>query len=460
MMKLDLFRVVIIALGFSFSFTFGQNADGQTIPPLKLPYVSYRLPNGLSVILHQDRTVPLVAVNLWYHVGSGDETYGKSGFAHLYEHMMFQGSAHTGEDAHFRILREIGASDVNGTTNTDRTNYFETVPAHQLETALWLESDRMGYFLPLLTEKSLANQKEVVRNERRQSFENRPYSRGQFALHQALYDEKHPYRYLTIGRHEDLERATLDDVKAFYQTWYVPSNATLAIAGDFDAEQTKQSIQKWFGDFPALPKPQRNTVIPTEIKQTVRVTVDDPLASLRRVHYAWHTPKFLSPGDAELDVLAAVLGNYGTGRLYKTLVHETQLAQNVAVFQASSQLSSVFHIIVDLKPGSSLEKVEALIDATLTEVQQKTIADDELRRAKLFLLSMKIWELENLQARANLLQSYHHFTGNPGYLEQDLDRYRRAEADTVRQIAERALRKPQRVEVITFPKPASIGTVQ
>ena len=217
----------------------GSNvATKKTLDP-EIKFERYRLENGLEIILHQDKRVPLVAVNVWVHVGSGDEVPGRSGFAHLFEHMMFQGTKHTDEDAHFKILRRIGASSINGTTNSDRTNYFEVVPSHQLEVALWLESDRLGYMLPTLTEKSLDNQRAVVRNERRQSYDNRPYGKEWFAVLEALYAEDHPYRYGTIGRHEDLAQASLQDVKNFYMTWYVPANTTLAVAGDFEISQSE-----------------------------------------------------------------------------------------------------------------------------------------------------------------------------------------------------------------------------
>src|SRR6185295_1937382 len=222
----------------------------------RIAFESYRLPNGLEVILAPDKTVPLVAVNVWYDVGSGYEVHGRSGFAHLFEHMMFQGSRHVGEDQHFEVLRKIGAESVNGTTNTDRTNYFEVVPSNQIETALWLESDRMGWLLDLLNKKSLDNQIEVVRNERRQNYDNRPYGKALFAEYAALYPEGHPYRYLTIGKHEDLVNASLPDVKGFFKTWYVPANATLTVSGDFDVARGKQLVEKWFGMLPTSVKPK------------------------------------------------------------------------------------------------------------------------------------------------------------------------------------------------------------
>ena len=230
------------ALLLPLALTLGAAPAAAAEPAINIEYERYTLDNGLEVILHRDASVPLVATNLWYHVGSGDETPGKSGFAHLFEHMMFQGAKHIGKDVHFKVLQEIGGTSINGTTNSDRTNYFEIVPSHQIETALWLESDRMGYLLDLLDETSLKNQQEVVRNERRQRYDNVPYGRDRFAVAEALYPEGHPYRFLTIGRHEDLETANIADVKSFFRQWYVSSNATLTLAGDFQPAQAKELV--------------------------------------------------------------------------------------------------------------------------------------------------------------------------------------------------------------------------
>lgn len=415
-----------------------------------IEFEKYRLDNGLEVILHQDNSVPLVAVNVWYHVGSGNETPGKSGFAHLFEHMLFQGSKHVGEDKHFEILRNIGASGVNGTTNSDRTNYFEVVPSHQLETALWLESDRMGYMLPLLNEKSLANQIEVVRNERRQRYDNVPYGKTRFATAAALFPEGHPYRYLTIGRHEDLSGSTLDDVVAFYKEWYTPANATLVLAGDFDRAQAKALIEKWFGSFPATDKPEHVAPATPEVKKQ-RVTVEDEFAKLRRIDYVWHTPGFYKPGDAEFDVLAFVLGDAGTGRLYKRLVHEEQLAQAVSVYQASRTFSSTFTVSVMLRSNADLAKVEKIMNEELAKVMSEPVTAEEFSRAVTNIEAGMVWRLESLMARANLLQQYNHYLGDPGQITQDLDRYRTSSPEKVMTFAKQHLPAEQRVEVLTVP---------
>jgi zinc protease len=424
-------------------------ASAATSDP-RIAFERYQLANGLEVILHQDNALPLVAVDIWYHVGSGNERPGKSGFAHLFEHMLFQGAKHIGEDAHFETLKKVGGSSVNGTTNSDRTNYFEVVPSHQLETALWLESDRMGYLLPMLNQQSLDNQIDVVRNERRQSVDNAPYGASRLAVAAALYPEGHPYRYMVIGRHEDLASASLTDVRNFYKTWYVPANATLTLAGDFEMDTAKALVAKWFGSFPPTRKP---TTIPPPfpaLTKTVRKTVEDPFAKLRMVDYAWHSPAFFGEGDAELDILADALGASGTGRLYRTLVHEKQLAQHVFAYQASTQFSSTFHVGALLKSDADLATVEAIIQDELQNVLKVPIDDKEFRRAVVSQEARFVWQLEDLLARAELLQRYNHYVGKPDYITEDLNRYRNSSPARVQKVAANVLSKP-RVEVITNP---------
>jgi zinc protease len=417
----------------------------------KVPLERYHLDNGLEVILHPDNTIPLAYVSVWYHVGSGDEVAGKSGFAHLFEHMMFQGSVNVGEDRHFEVLRKIGASSINGTTNTDRTNYFEQVPANQLETALWLESDRMGHLLPLLTQASLDNQREVVRNERRQNYDNVPYGKDRFVTARLLYDEGHPYRYLTIGRHEDLVAASVEDVKAFFRKWYAPANATLLIAGDLDIPATKKLVEKWFGTFPKAAKPARRQVAPSVVAGPKRETVTDDFAKLRRIHYAWHSPKNFAPGDAELDILSSVLARPGTGRLYKILVHEKQWAQNVAAYQQSQEYSSIFNLFVDLKPDADQKAVEAILDAELDKVMKEPITERERKRVVTEVEASFVRGLETLVARGENAQTYNHFLGEPDSFTRHLDLFRNATAEQIRAQAAISLPRSKRVEVISIP---------
>ncbi len=416
----------------------------------KIEFEKYQLPNGLEVILAPDNSVPLVAVNVWYHVGSGNETVGHSGFAHLFEHMMFQGSKNVGSDKHFEILKKLGASEVNGTTNMNRTNYFEVVPSNSLETALWLESDRMGHLLEMLDRTSLDNQIDVVRNERRQNYDNIPYRKALFALYAALYPEGHPYRYLTIGKHEDLMKASVDDVKNFFRTWYVPSNATIAIVGDFEPAAAKQLVKKWFGSFPASKKPT-TVVVPPPAPKATTVTVDDSFAKLRQVTFAWHTPALYADGDAELDIAANALTAEGRGRLYKTLVYDKQLAQSVWAGQASSGFSSMFTITVTLRSGASLDEVTKLVMDEVTRVGKENLSAPEVERFVTETESNVIWGLERLNARANELQSYNHFLGDPGKLTWDLDRYRKTTPDKIRAAFARYIVPAQAVTIITNP---------
>jgi predicted Zn-dependent peptidase len=417
----------------------------------QLAHEKYALPNGLTVILHPDRRVPLVAVDVWYHVGSGNEAPGRSGFAHLFEHMMFQGSQHVGEDRHFDILKQLGSSNVNGTTSTDRTNYYEVLPSHQLEAGLWLESDRMGYLLPLLTQQSLDNQREVVRNERRQSYDNVPYGKERFETSLLLYPEGHPYRYMTIGRHEDLQAASVQDVRAFFQKWYAPANATLIVAGDFEVDKAKALIDKWFGSFPKSVRPERPAPALPEVAGPKRSEVQDPFAKLRRVRYAWNSPGLYAPGDADLDVLSYALGASGTGRLYKLLVHEKQTCQSVSVYQASAGFSSTFNVVCDLRPDADLAEVEKVFDAELDRVAKEPISGRELARAVTSVEASFVWGLEDLLARAEVLQAYDHHLGTPDWMAKDLARYNEATAESVRQWAEKTLTRQHRVEVVTLP---------
>jgi len=454
----------LLGLGFTLSLLgpaivaagTGKATAAQTDAQIEIAYERYTLDNGLEVILHQDPSAPLVAVNIWYHVGSGDEVPGKSGFAHLFEHMMFQGAEHIGEDVHFDILREIGASDVNGTTSSDRTNYYETVPSHELETALWLESDRMGYLLGLLNEKSLANQIDVVRNERRQRYDNVPYGLERFAVAKALYPEGHPYRYLTIGKHEDLESASVDDVKAFFQTWYVPSNATLLLAGDFEIAEAKAMIDKWFGTFPKLAKPAHVEPPTPKLERNHREVIDDPFARLRRIHWVWHSPEDLGAGDLELRVVGDVLGAEGWGHLQQRLVEKEKIAQSVWVYQDGSMFSGSFDMVVTLTPGNEDDKqarAEAIMQEELDRLLAEGPSDAELARHVIGVESSFVWGLEELGSRANQLQYFNHMVGDPGHASEYLRRLRAITPTAVKQAANEYLKAP-RVEVISKPSKA------
>jgi predicted Zn-dependent peptidase len=417
---------------------------------IALPVQEQRLANGLQLVLHEDHRTPIVTVDLWYHVGSKDEAAGRQGFAHLFEHLMFQGSKHVPEDTYFRYLERAGASNVNGTTDSDRTNYFETVPKNRLALALWLESDRMGFLLDHVDEQTFAGQREVVKNERRQNYENAPYGLvGQY-VDEALYPPKHPYHHLTIGSPEDLDAATLEDVRAFFRTWYVPNNATLVVAGDIDPQATRALVEQYFGPIPAHALPERPS--PPDVSLSAETKVDvETGAELPRVVIAWPTPAFFDSGDAELDLLARVLTSGKTSRLYKRLVYDDQIAQDVSAFQGSRQLGSEFEVSATAKPGHTPEELLAAIDSELAKVQASGISGPELERARAAFLAHDAFAFDRGAARADVINVYAHYAHDPGYLPKDIARYEGATVDAVANAARTWLPRDKRV--VAFVRP-------
>jgi predicted Zn-dependent peptidase len=409
-----------------------------------------RLPNGLQVVLHEDHRTPIVAVDVWYHVGSKDEEPGRFGFAHLFEHVMFQGSKHVPEDTYFRYLERAGASNVNGTTGDDRTNYFETVPRNQLELALWLESDRMGFLLDHVDEKTFAGQRDVVKNERRQNYENAPYGMLPIYLAEALFPPSHPYHHVAIGSPEDLDRASLEDVKQFFRTWYVPNNATLVVAGDIDPEPTLKLVEQYFGPIPSGPAKPHAQAASVELPGVERLQIEAGV-QLPRVVLAWVTPAFFAKGDAELDLLAKVLAGSKTSRLYKRLVYDDQIAQDVSAFQASAQLASRFEIDATVKPGHTPDELLAAIDQELARVRDGGIEAAELDRGRTDFLAAQTFGLEKAGTRADRINEYAYFAGDPGFLPKDVARYEGASADGVREAARTWLSPGKRVEVVVLP---------
>lgn len=441
-MRMTLALLLLVACGCS-------GVPTRKIP--QMPHEFVTLPSGLEVVLLPDHSAPLVAVDVWYHVGSADDVSGQSGFAHLFEHMMFQGSKHVDRNAHIAILKQAGATGINGTTNTDRTNYMEVVPNHHLNTALWLESDRMGWLLDAVTQAALDNQREVVRNERRQRYDNTPYGKEEFAIAQLLYPEGHPYRYTTIGRHEDLQTASLDAVRAFFTRWYLPRNATLCLAGDFDVGEAKAAIAKWFGTLPSRPAPVHAPVPLPHVETPTTLEIRDPLAGLQRIHLVWITPAIFQPGDAELDLVAFILGDAGVGRLQKRLHRQGRETQRLVVYNRSHQHSSEFHVIVDLKPGASRQVVLTDIQDELQRLVRVPPSESELSRAVLAMESQLIWSLEGLMNRCELLQIYRHYLGKPDGLAADLQRYRGASSSDVSAVVAAHLQPQRRVAVFTVP---------
>jgi zinc protease len=405
--------------------------------------------------------LPLVAVNLWYHVGAANEVVGRTGFAHLFEHMMFEGSMHVGPKAHFKYLEAAGASDINGTTEFDRTNYFETLPSNQLELALWLESDRMGYLLETLDHEKLANQRDVVRNERRQSIENAPYGLVEEEIYHQIFPKEHPYYADVIGSHEDVEAARLDDVRKFFQTYYSPGNASLAIVGDFDPKQVKLVVKKYFGTIKPGPQvPAVRAATPPILKEK-RVTVNDQI-ELPRVYMAWLTPPIFKPGDADADLLAEVLGGGKSSRLYKKLVYEKQIAQDVFVQNQSALLASVFMIQATAKPGVKLEDLEKAINQELDAFRRHGPTEQEIERARNKVQARMIRRLELLGGFggvADTLNRYNHYLKDPGYLPKDLQRYNEVTPATATAVAANKLKDSARVVVYGVPGKKEIHDV-
>jgi zinc protease len=430
----------------------------EKFPTIK--YERYKLANGLEVILSEDHRLPLVAVDLWYHVGPANERAGRTGFAHLFEHMMFQGSKHVKANEHFRLLESAGASDVNGTTEFDRTNYFETVPANQLELALWLESDRMGWLLDNLNGRNLANQRDVVRNERRES-ESQPYYLAEEGLIHALFPKTHPYYAYVIGSHADIEAAELNDVRDFFKTYYAPNNASVAIVGDFDPKTVKTQVEKYFEAIPAGPPVPKIEAVTPPIMQERRATITDKV-QLPRVYMGWMTPAYFKPGDADADLLALTLGGGKSSRLYKKLVYQKQIAQDVKAEQNSAMLGSIFEITATAKPGVKPEELEKAIEEELAAVQKDGITQVELERARNTVQTRKVQGLQRLGGFggvADMLDLYNHYTGDPGYLPKDLARYEDATTDSVKKLAA-TLTSNARAVVYGVPGEKAISEVE
>ena len=412
----------------------GSAAAADDLPQLEFEH--YTLPNGLEVILHEDHSIPMVSVNIWYHVGSKNERPGRTGFAHLFEHMMFQGSEHHDAD-YFVPLQKIGGQ-VNGSTNKDRTNYWENVPSDQLELALWLEADRMGCLLPAMTQEKLDNQRDVVKNEKRQG-ENEPYARSDELLLQLLFPEGHPYAHTVIGSMDDLSAASIEDVSEFFRLYYAPNNASLCVAGDFDPALVKPMIENYFGRIePGRPVDRIERWLPSLDGE--RRAVAEDAVELPRLYMSWHTPGYYQPGDAEFDLLGDILAQGKTSRLYKALVYERQIAQDVRAAQESRELGGIFTIEVTAAPGHDLAEIEAAVDAELALLLKKGLTSDEVDLARIRYEAGFVRGLQRsggFGGKADRLNRYNVLAGDPDYLARDLARYRDA---TPRDITMYALR--------------------
>ena len=418
---------------------------------IELPHAKRTLANGLDVLVHEDRRVPIVAVNLWYHVGSKDERLGRTGFAHLFEHLMFEGSQHY-DGGYFAPLQQAGAL-LNGSTNTDRTNYWEVVPTSALELALWMESDRMGYLLPALTRERFETQRGVVLNERRQNYENRPYGMALMALSEALFPPEHPYHWLTIGAVDDLRAMEFEDVRAFFRTYYHPANASLALAGDIDTEHAFALAEQYFGDIPAGDKPQP-VEASASVPREVRLVLEDRV-ELPRVYIAWHSPAMFADGDAEADLLADLIANGKTSRLYRTLVYDKRIALDVSAYQHSREISSFFLLASTAAPGQSLSEITAIIDERIQKLTDDGPLDSEMERGLAQAEAHFMYRLQTVGGfggKSDQLNAYNVFRGDPNFFAGDLERYRRATPLTVRNAARTHLAFDRRVLLSIVPR--------
>jgi zinc protease len=399
-------------------------------PKIDIPYERYVLANGLRIILHVDRSSPLVAVNVRYHVGSKDEKPGRTGFAHLFEHLMFMGSKNAPYPS-FDALMEAWGGHNNGTTNNDRTNYYEVGPANLLETFLWLEADRLATLPEVISAEELGKQRKVVQNERRQSYENRPYGKAQLLLPEALYPENHPYHWPTIGSHEDLEAAKVEDVREFFQRFYVPANASIVIAGDFDPQQARKLVDRYFGWQPLRPVPPKGTAAPPVLARDKVIDAEDRVA-LPRIYLTWHSPPLFGAGDAEMDLGAAILGSGKSSRLYRTLVFEKKIAQDVSAYQGSMLLGSSLTIIATAKPGHTLQELAKVIDEEVDRLRLEGPTAEEVEGARNRQLADFYRGLDSLEQRADLLNHYEQVLGNPGGFARDIERYRSVTAASIK----------------------------
>ena len=427
----------------------GQKKNTATSDSIKIPFETYKLPNGLTVVLSVDHTTPTVAVDVWYHVGSKNEVAGRTGFAHLFEHVMFTGSGHVPYGLHDKLTEGVGGGN-NGSTTNDRTNYYETIPSNYLESALWLEADRMGFLLDTLDIAKLNAQRDVVKNERRQSYDNQPYGRVSEIFSAAMYPKGHPYSWPVIGSMTDLTAASEEDIKAFFRLYYTPNNATLAVVGDFDPAQAKAWIQKYFNDLPQGKTVQRPTVPLGKLEASKRLVYEDRV-QVPRLYIQWPTVGFKHDDDYPLSVMSSILTGARTARLTKALVYDSQLASQIFAFQNSAEDVGVFQVVVIPRSEHTLTEIEAAVDQVIQKFISEGPTAEELQKAKSGLELNFLRGLESNLGKANQLISGAVFYGDPGYFRTDYQKTLAVTADDVKRVANQYLSR-SRIVLSVVPK--------
>jgi zinc protease len=421
------------------------------VPELDL--VRHTLDNGLRVVVHPDRSLPLVAVNLWYHVGSKNERPGRTGFAHLFEHMLFQGSEHVGTNDHFGHVQKVGGV-ANGSTSRDRTNYYETLPAEHLELGLWLESDRMGFLLPAMTEEKLENQRQVVMNERRQRVDNLPYGRANERLHELLFPADHPYHWPVIGYMDDIAAAQLDQVRTFFATYYRPNNAVLTLAGDLDADAALTAVERWFAALPAGSPPPAVGAELAPLGGEQREVLPDAVR-LPRVYVAYRTPPLGERGWYAADLLSTALSDGKSSPLYEELVYRRQIAHDVGSLVFSHELTGTFLLMATVKPGVDPAEVEAVLLEQVAEAAERPPAGGDLERAKNRLLTDHFSQLQRIDGRADLLSQLTTYFDAPERLANEVERYLELAGSDLADFATQWCNEDERVVVTVVPQEAT-----
>ncbi|MEO5589237.1 MAG: pitrilysin family protein [Gemmatimonadaceae bacterium] len=420
---------------------------------MQIPIETFRLDNGLKVTLSQDNTAPIVAVNLWYHVGSANERPGRTGFAHLFEHMLFQGSEHVGANEHFELVQRAGGT-LNGSTWLERTNYFETVPSNQLELALWLEADRMGSLLPAMTQQKLDTQRDVVKNERRWSVDNQPYGTWWEKLPELAFPESHPFHHSLIGSMEDLSEASLDDVEQFFRTYYTPDNAVLSIAGDFDSATARELVSKYFGGIPAGSgkPPLEGLEVPPRFGETLRRVVEDDV-SLARLYIAFRSPVFGSDGYYAASVAAAILGMRRGSRLYRLLVREKQIAADATAFTFDLAKGSDLLIVdVTARPEIAAEKIEDEVEKEIDRLVETGVTADEVQRAVSLIQTDLVTALQTASDRADKLSMFATLLGDASLVNDQARLYGEVTADRVSEFASDFMGPDNRAKLLYVPR--------